>query len=170
VKITANTTVMIIPNRVPRRLPSISEWCAYVTLAPDDRSRIVFNNGISKGFNGSIPAGGQCVPSSTVGARAEWKYAQKIEMKKKISLTMNRATPRFRPFCTANVWFPRRVPSVTTSRNHRIIALTVAMNPRVSNTPLLANPLKYIAAAIVSVSNANEVSKGHGDGVTRWNG
>lgn len=72
-KITANTTVIIIPNSVPRRLPSINEWCAYVTLAPDDRSRIVFNNGISNGFNGSIPAGGQALPNSTVGANAEWK-------------------------------------------------------------------------------------------------
>ena len=72
-KITANTTVMIIPNSVPRRLPSINEWCAYVTLAPDDRSRIVFSNGISNGFNGSIPAGGQAFPNSTVGAKAEWK-------------------------------------------------------------------------------------------------
>lgn len=72
-KITANTTVIIIPNSVPRRLPSINEWCAYVTLAPDDRSRIVFSNGISNGFNGSIPAGGQALPNSTVGAKAEWK-------------------------------------------------------------------------------------------------
>ena len=38
---------MIIPNNVPRRLPSISEWCAYVTLAPDDSNRIVLSKGIS---------------------------------------------------------------------------------------------------------------------------
>lgn len=62
---------MIIPSSVPRRLPSISEWCAYVTLAPEDRSRIVLSSGISKGFNGSIPAGGQLTPSSTVGDSAE---------------------------------------------------------------------------------------------------
>lgn len=80
-KITANTTVMIIPNSVPRRLPSINEWCAYVTLAPDDRSRIVFSNGISNGFNGSIPAGGQAFPNSTVGAKAEWKsiYSRDVD-------------------------------------------------------------------------------------------
>ena len=91
-------------------------------------------------------------------------------MKKNTSLTMNRATPRLRPFCTANVWFPIRVPSATTSRNHRIMAPTVARNPRVSSVPELANPLKYIAAEIVSVRSANDVSNGHGDGVTRWNG
>lgn len=169
-KITANTTVMIIPNSVPRRLPSINEWCAYVTLAPDERSRIVFNKGISNGFSGSIPAGGQALPNSTVGAKAEWKYAQKIEMKKKISLIMNSATPRLRPFCTANVWFPSNVPSATTSRNHRIIELRVVMNPIATRTPPLAKPLKYIAAEIVKISNENEVRSGHGEGVTRWNG
>lgn len=70
---TASNTVIIIPSSVPRRLPSINEWCAYVTLAPDDRSKIVLSNGISNGFKGSIPAGGHAFPSSTVGANAEWK-------------------------------------------------------------------------------------------------
>lgn len=96
--------------------------------------------------------------------------AQKIEMKKKISLIMNNATPRLRPFCTANVWFPNNVPSATTSRNHRIIELRVVMNPIATRIPPLANPLKYIAAAIVKISNENEVRRGHGEGVTRWNG
>ena len=169
-KITANTTVMMIPRSVPRRLPSISEWCAYVTLAPDESSRIVLSNGISNGLSGSIPAGGQAVPSSTVGDRAEWKYAQKIEMKKNTSLTMNNATPRLRPFCTANVWFPSRVPSATTSRNHKIIALTVVMNPIATRVPPLAKPLKYIAGAIVKISSAKDVSSGQGEGVTKWNG
>ena len=94
--------------------------------------------------------------------------AQKIEMKKKISLTMNRATPRLRPFCTANVWFPSNVPSATTSRNHKIIALTVVMNPIATRVPPLAKPLKYIAEAIVKISSAKDVSNGHGDGVTKW--
>jgi hypothetical protein len=89
-------------------------------------------------------------------------------MKKKISLTMNNATPRLRPFCTANVWLPNSVPSATTSRNHRIIALTVVMNPIATRVPPLAKPLKYIAEAIVKINSANEVSKGHGDGVTKW--
>jgi hypothetical protein len=38
---------MMIPKIVPRRLPSISEWCAYVTLAPDESSSTVLSNGIS---------------------------------------------------------------------------------------------------------------------------
>ena len=70
VKITANTTVKIIPNNTPFRLPWISEWCAYVTVAPDESKIIVFSNGISNGLSGSIPAGGQCAPNSTVGAKA----------------------------------------------------------------------------------------------------
>jgi hypothetical protein len=91
-------------------------------------------------------------------------------MKKNISLTMNNATPRLRPFCTANVWLPSRVPSATTSRNHRIMALSVAKNPRPTRIPPLANPWKDIAEARVNVSNANEVKIGHGEGVTKWNG
>lgn len=82
---------------------------------------------------------------------------------------MKSATPRFKPFCTANVWLPNSVPSATTSRNHRIIALTVATNPRANRIPPLAKPLKYIAAEIVKVNKANEVSNGQGEGVTKWN-
>jgi len=73
VKITANTTVIIIPNSTPFRLPWINEWWAYVTVAPLDNRITVLSSGISKGFRGSIPAGGQCAPSSTVGAKALWK-------------------------------------------------------------------------------------------------
>lgn len=120
-----------------------------------------------RGFSGSIPCGGQDIPNSTVGAKAEWKYLQKIEIKKKISLTMKRATPRFKPFCTANVWLPSSVPSATTSRNHKIIALTVATNPKATNIPPLAKPLKYIAAEIVKVNSENEVNNGQGEGVTK---
>ena len=34
---------------------------------------MVLSNGISNGLSGSIPAGGQAVPNSTVGDSAEWK-------------------------------------------------------------------------------------------------
>jgi hypothetical protein len=63
---------------VPDRLPSINEWCAYVTLAPDDSKMTVFNNGISNGSNAAMPAGGHALPSSTVGAKAEWKSVLKL--------------------------------------------------------------------------------------------
>jgi hypothetical protein len=128
----------MIPSSTPFRLPWINEWCAYVTVAPDDNRIIVFSNGISNGLSGSIPAGGQCAPSSTVGARALWKYAQKIEIKKNTSLTINKATPKLRPFCTAKVWLPKNDPSATTSRNQRIMANSVAKKPNSNSVPPLA--------------------------------
>lgn len=51
---------------------------------------------------------------------------------------MKRATPKLRPFCTAKVWFPKKDPSAATSRNHRIIANSVAKNPKVNKVPPLA--------------------------------
>lgn len=88
-------------------------------------------------------------------------------MKKKISLTINNATPRLRPFCTAKVWFPNNVPSATTSRNHSIMAPIVAIKPKATRRPPLANPLKYMAAEMVNVNKANEVNNGQGEGVTK---
>lgn len=80
---------------------------------------------------------------------------------------MNKATPKLSPFCTAKVWLPIRVPSATMSRNHRIIAPTVANSPKATRVPPLAKPLKYMAAEIVKVSRANEVNRGQGEGVTK---
>jgi hypothetical protein len=63
----------------------------------------VLSNGSSKGFTGSIPKGGHCAPNSTVGVNALWKNAQKIAIKNNASETINNITPKFNPFCTANV-------------------------------------------------------------------
>ena len=41
----------------------------------------VFKKGISHGFKTSIPFGGQTAPISTVGAKLEWKKAQKKQQK-----------------------------------------------------------------------------------------
>lgn len=73
---------------------------------PDDNNKTVFNKGSSNALIASIPFGGQWPPNSTVGANELWKKAQKIERKKKTSLTIKRATPIVKPFCTANVWLP----------------------------------------------------------------
>jgi hypothetical protein len=43
----------------------------------------------------------------------------------------------------------------------------VAINPKINPNPPYLNPLKYIAALLVKVSKAVEVSKGHGLGSTR---
>lgn len=69
VKSTANAIVIIRPRIVPLLFPWISEWCAYVTVAPELRSRIVLRRGSSKALITGIPAGGHCEPISTVGAR-----------------------------------------------------------------------------------------------------
>jgi len=70
---TANRIVRPVPRIAPLRLPSISAWCPYVTVAPDDSRRTVLSRGIANGLSASIPAGGHEAPISTVGARAEWK-------------------------------------------------------------------------------------------------
>ena len=105
---------------------------------PLDRSKIVLSRGIAKGSKGVIPCGGHDPPISTAGDKLAWKKAQNTLKKAKISLTINRATPKLSPFCTANVWLPRNDPSAATSLNHKIIANNVAKNPIVSSVPPLA--------------------------------
>ena len=67
---------------------------------------MVLSKGSSKGFIASIPIGGHLAPNSIVGDKALWKKAQNIAKKNKPSDTINKATPIFKPLCTANVWFP----------------------------------------------------------------
>ena len=69
-------------------------WWAKVIAAPDDNNKIVFNKGNSNASIDIKPAGGQWAPISIVGANAEWKKAQKIEIKKNTSLTTNKAKPK----------------------------------------------------------------------------
>ena len=69
----------------------------------------VLSKGNSKGLTGSIPIGGHWAPNSIVGVKALWKNAQNIAKKNKASETINKSTPKFSPFCTARVWFPKKV-------------------------------------------------------------
>lgn len=63
------------PNRMVRymeileeeKLEHSIEWCAHVTLTPDDRRIIVFSSGILTGLNVRTARGGQLPPSSNVG-------------------------------------------------------------------------------------------------------
>lgn len=73
------------------------EWCVHVTVIPEDTRMIVLSKGISNGLNGLIPIGGHNWPISIDGARDEWKYAQKNEIKKKISEIINKIMPRRSP-------------------------------------------------------------------------
>ena len=82
---------------------------------------MLLSKGSSKGFTESIPLGGQWAPTSTAGDRALWKYVQKIAMKKSASLTINKPTPIFKPVCTAKVWLPKYVASLTISLNQKDI-------------------------------------------------
>jgi hypothetical protein len=71
-----------------------------VTVTPEANKIAVFRRGICRGLKGEIPVGGQIAPSSTVGERLLWKKAQKNEIKKKISETMNRIIPQRSPKVT----------------------------------------------------------------------
>jgi hypothetical protein len=50
-----------------------------------------------------IPAGGHIAPNSVVGERLLWKKAQKKEIKKKISETINKIIPHRKPRVTGKV-------------------------------------------------------------------
>lgn len=89
---------------------------------------MVFKRGNSKGLIESIPLGGQKAPTSTVGDKALWKKVQNIARKNNASLAINNATPIFKPFCTAEVWLPKYVPSLIISLNHKDIELINEIN------------------------------------------
>lgn len=74
-------------------------------MVTPEASRIaIFRSGTSMGSRRWIPTRGHCPPSSGVGARFEWKNAQKNPRKKKASDVMNRTMPYQRPFWTVGVY------------------------------------------------------------------
>jgi len=99
-----------------------------VNIDPSAKSRTVLSKGNSKALIASIPLGGHWAPSSTVGDKALWKYAQKMAKKNKASDTINNATPMFSPLCTANVWLPKYVASEITSLNQKNMLETSESN------------------------------------------
>ena len=112
------------------RLRSMMLWCAHVTVTPEARRIAVFSRGTSRGLRGLIPVGGHCPPSSGVGARLEWKNAQKKPRKKNASDVMNRIIPYRSPFWTVGVWWPWKVLSRTMSRHHCSITRSIVRRPR----------------------------------------
>lgn len=84
-------------------MDSIKLWWAQVIVTPEAKRMVVFNRGTSNGFSGVIPIGGQYPPSSGVGAKLEWKKAQKKPVKKSTSDIINRIIPYRNPFCTEEV-------------------------------------------------------------------
>jgi len=86
--------------------PSISAWCAQVTLTPEDNKIIVFIRGTLKGSKASIPMGGHRQPSSTLGDKLLWKKAQKNDIKNITSEVMNSIIPQRSPISTILVCNP----------------------------------------------------------------
>jgi len=125
------------PYKEPSLFPHIKEWWANVTVAPLDNNITVLSKGSSKGFIGSIPIGGHWAPNSIVGVNALWKNAQKIAIKNNASDTMNNITPKYNPFCTANVWSPKNVASLIISRNQKDIDDTTRNIIRYIKLPVL---------------------------------
>lgn len=81
-------------------------WWAHVTVTPEESKTAVLSRGTPNGSRGVIPAGGQQPPTSGVGARLEWKKAQKKPKKKNTSDVMKRIIPYRSPFWTGGVWWP----------------------------------------------------------------
>jgi len=170
VKTIANNSVATNPYNVPFLFPCIREWWAYVTVTPDDNKITVLSKGNSKGLIASIPRGGHWAPNSTVGERALWKKAQNIAKKNNASDTINKATPMFKPLCTAKVWLPKYVPSLITSRHQNDIENITDKNANNKILPELLKPWKVETALVVNVSKASDVNNGQGEGDTKWKG
>ena len=86
--------------------PSISAWCAQVTLTPEESKIIVFIRGTLKGSKASIPIGGHKQPSSTLGDKLLWKKAQKKDIKNMTSEVINSIIPQRSPISTILVCSP----------------------------------------------------------------
>lgn len=129
-----------------------SLWCAQVTAIPEDNKIIVFNKGILKGLNLSIPRGGQQRPNSIVEDKLEWKKAQKKEIKKKISDTINKIIPNFKPTRTFFVCSPWNVLSRATSRHHWNIVNKITIKPIIIKNFLLFKWYSFTTLTNVSMA------------------
>lgn len=135
-------------------------WWAQVTEIPEDNKIIVFNNGIWKGLNGRIPAGGQFIPNSIEGDRLLWKNPQKKETKKKISEIINKIIPNFNPFNTFIVWWPWNELSRVMSRHHWNIIINTRKNP--INNKSLENWWNHLTNPETKIKVPDAPNTGHG--------
>lgn len=148
--------------------PSISLWCAHVTVTPDASSTAVFSRGTLNGLIGVTPIGGQQHPSSVAGAILLWKNAQKKAKKKHTSDKINSSIPYRSPLATYVVWAPWNVPSRITSRHHWIIDILSTTADRIRHVAEWMWNHLTIPTVINSAPSA-EVN-GHGLISTKWNG
>lgn len=158
------------PYRVPDLFPCIKEWCAYVTVTPEDKRITVFNKGNSNGFIACVPIGGHNVPISMLGDKALWKKVQNIAKKKRASDTINNPTPKFIPLCTAKVWLPKYVASAMISLNHKDIEYTKDSKAKKNNLGAKLNPCILSTPVVVRLNKTLLVRMGQGLGLTRWKG
>ena len=156
------------PYKAPLLLPCIKLWCEYVIVTPEDNKITVFNNGNSKGFTELIPSGGHLAPNSIVGDSELWKKAQNIAKKNNASDIINKATPILIPFCTANVWLPKYVPSDIISLNHKDIENITAINAKIKLYRAKPKLWKDSTPVNVKVIKDKLVFKGQGLGDTKW--
>nr|YP_009254349.1 hypothetical protein A8V03_gp13 [Trichoderma gamsii]ANC73534.1 hypothetical protein Triga.p.15 [Trichoderma gamsii] len=83
---------------------------------------------------------------------------------------MNNITPKFNPFWTAKVWFPKKVPSDTISLNHKAIDEITVNKAIKKNIWLLLKRCIDNAPFTVKLNKDILVYKGHGEGDTKWKG
>src|SRR3954462_12760454 len=83
------------PLMRPLRSLWISEWCAQVTVVPEQSRIKVLRSGNPNGFSTSMPLGGQTPPieSTADGKSAESNQAQNQATKNITSEAMNRIMP-----------------------------------------------------------------------------
>lgn len=92
-----------------------------------------------------------------VGDSALWKKAQNIAKKNKASDTINKATPMFKPLCTAKVWFPKYVASDITSRNQNDMEQIKDINASVKQYTALMKPCIVKTPEVVRVNKEMQV-------------
>ena len=80
---------------------------------------------------------------------------------------MNKATPMFRPLCTAKVWFPKYVPSDIISLNQNDIEKIRDSKANISIIFTKGKPCIVRTAEQVRVKREIEVNTGHGEGETK---
>jgi hypothetical protein len=81
----------VYPNAKPpsHLSPTISRWCAHVTVTPLLTSRNVFKRGTPLGLIGLTPTGGHTCPAQIEGENAKWKKVHKKEKNNITSLNIN---------------------------------------------------------------------------------
>ena len=106
------------------------------------------------------------LPIWTAGYKLEWKKVQKKEKKNITSEIMKRNIPYFKLVWTSIVWWPSKVPSRITSRNHKQAEInkTIRLKLKKEETPVW----NQSTALEVKNNKHKEHIKGHGLLSTIW--